>query len=364
MGAGGTMKYKGDWEQAKRRMVAWWEGEVIDRPCVQITAPRDGCEQAWHDSHSRSPDVSLEQWWTDVDYVVQRTAKRMEATFFGGEAFPNFAANIGPDAFAAFLGAPLRLLETTTWVDHIIDDWSEHPALCIDAGNRWWNVQVDLLRAAQEAGRDGLWLTGVPDIHAGGDALSALRGPSRLCLDLYDQPDAVKRASQQLIDAVRYVLQVYFGILEPEKYGSTCSWLPGWHPGRVSAVQCDFSAFVSPRMMEEFIMPSVVAEARCLDRAIYHLDGPDAVRHLDLLLATPELHAIQWVPGAGALPMTRWIPLLQRIQAGGKSLWVGCTADEVPTLLEALQPEGLLLHTSTQTEQEARDLLDLAARRS
>ena len=102
-----------------------------------------------------------------------------------------------------------------------------------------------------------------------------------------------------------------------------------------------------------------MAEASCLDRAVFHLDGPDAVRHLDSLLDTPEIHAIQWVPGAGALPMTRWIPLLQRIQAGGKSQWVGCRADEVRPILEALRPEGVMISTSAATEDEARELLRL-----
>jgi hypothetical protein len=83
------------------------------------------------------------------------------------------------------------------------------------------------------------------------------------------------------------------------------------------------------------------------------------VRHLDLLLETPEIHAIQWVPGAGALPMTRWIPLLQQIQDGGKSQWVGCRPDEVRPIIEALRPEGVMINTSTSSEGEARDLLRL-----
>jgi hypothetical protein len=355
------MQYKQDWEQAQKRMVAWWAGEIVDRTCLQVTAPRQGYERQWEESATRPPEVSLEKWWTDVDYVVERTARHIEATFWGGEAFPMFRPNIGPDAFAAFLGAPLRLLETTTWVEHIIDDWDQVPELCIREDSPWWQLQVGLLEAAQEAGR-GLWITGVPDTHAGGDALSALRGPSSLCLDLYDRPAVVKEAMRQVTESVRYAYDVYFEIVQPELYGSSCSWLPSWYPGRSSTVQCDFIAFLSPAMMEEFILPSIVAEARCLDRAIYHLDGPDAVRHLDLLLAVPEIQAIQWVPGAGALPMTRWIPLLKRIQAGRKSLWISVTPQEVPVLLDTLRPEGLMMSTSARNEADARDLLRLAER--
>jgi hypothetical protein len=357
------MECKADWEAVQRRLVAWWHGEIVDRPCLQVTAPREGYEEQWLSSRTRAATTSLERWWTDIEFVVDRTARQIEATFWGGEAFPLFRPNIGPDAFAAFLGAPLRLLETTTWVEHTIEEWRQAPELRIDEDNRWWRLQLDLLRAGHEVGR-GRWITGVPDTHAGGDALSALRGPSRLCLDLYDQPEVVKQALVQITEVARATYDAYFEILEPDVYGSSCSWLPCWFPGRSSAVQCDFIAFLSPAMVEEFILPAIVAEARCLDRAIFHLDGPDAIRHLDLLLAIPEIQAIQWVPGAGALPMTRWIPLLQRIQAGGKSLWLSATAAEVPVLLDALAPEGLMIHTSTDDERSARDLLAMVGRGS
>ncbi|MGI6207995.1 MAG: hypothetical protein ACOYEW_07240 [Anaerolineae bacterium] len=357
------MQYKEDWEQAQKRIEAWWVGEIIDRPCLQVTAPRAGWEQQ-RNANSVPAGVSVEEWWTDVEATVERTARRIEATFYGGEAFPLFNPNLGPDLFAAYLGAPLRFLDThTNWVQHIITDWADFPELKISEDNRWWRLQIELLQAAHEAGR-GRWITGMPDTHAGGDALSALRGNDRLCMDLYDNPEPVRRALDELVRAVTFAYDRYFSIVEADKYGSSSGWLPSWCPGRSNAVQCDFIALISPAQMEEFILPSIVAEARLLDRVVFHLDGPDAIRHLDLLMAVPEIHAIQWVPGAAGGMMTDWIPLLQRIQAGGKSLHLSTTAAEVPTLLEALRPEGLMISTHTDTEEDARALLASISARS
>lgn len=42
------------------------------------------------------------------------------------------------------------------------------------------------------------------------------------------------------------------------------------------------------------------------------------MRHVDALLALPKLDGIQWIPGAGAPPVSEWIPLLEHIQAAGK----------------------------------------------
>jgi len=347
------MIYKNDWEKAQQRMMAWWEGEVVDRACIHVTAPltpEDGPEPA-----------DLYDYWTNVDHVVERTAERIRNTFWGGEAFPLFWPNLGPDAFAAFFGAEITFVDRqTTWVPPIIADWERAPELTTKEDNHWWRLQLELLKAAKAKG-DDKWITGIPDTHSGGDALAALRGREKLCLDLYDHAQEVKAAMSQLVETVLQVYEIYYEIVEAEKCGSSSAWLPAWWPGRANVIQCDFLALISPEMAEEFFLESIVAEARWLDRAVFHLDGPDAVRHLDLLLAIPEIQAIQWVPGAGALPMTKWVPLLKRIQDAGKSLHLSVDPYEVQILLEELEPEGLMLRTRVASEAEARDLLNKVA---
>jgi len=145
------MLYKADWEEAQQRIIAWWEGEIIDRVCLQVTAPR---VEPWDAPSSCIPEpASLYQRWTDVDYVVKSTADRIRRTFWGGEAFPRFAPNLGPDAFAAFFGAELRFVDPqTSWVPPIITDWESAPELKIQPDNRWWQLQLKLLRETKAHG--------------------------------------------------------------------------------------------------------------------------------------------------------------------------------------------------------------------
>ena len=35
--------YKPDFDRVKKYWKAYWEKEIIDRPCVYITAPKDNC---------------------------------------------------------------------------------------------------------------------------------------------------------------------------------------------------------------------------------------------------------------------------------------------------------------------------------
>jgi hypothetical protein len=94
----------------------------------------------------------------------------------------------------------------------------------------------------------------------------------------------------------------------------------------------------------EWRSPQKVVGAH-VERSFFHLDGPEATRHLDTLLDIPDLDGIQWEPGAGNGSQDRlqWMDKLKKIQLSGKSLWVACRVTEAKTMLSELWPKGLIL---------------------
>jgi hypothetical protein len=89
------------------------------------------------------------------------------------------------------------------------------------------------------------------------------------------------------------------------------------------------------------------------------MDGPGQIRHLDDLLALPNLHTIQWVPGAGQPPAPAWIDLLQRIQRAGKGVQVLVSVEDVMAMYTKLAPERTFYWVlDCPGESEARRLLD------
>lgn len=89
-------------------------------------------------------------------------------------------------------------------------------------------------------------------------------------------------------------------------------------------MQCDFSAMMSPTQFKELIVPSLKKQCDALDYSLYHLDGPDALRHLPALMEIDSLKALQWTPGA-ALPEAadeQWFPVYDKVFEAGKSLWI------------------------------------------
>jgi len=262
---------------------------------------------------------------------------------------------------AAYLGCPLRLLDTrTTWADPIMPDWDAPPPMEFDADNKWWRVSGKLLAAAAERA-SGRYLVGLPDLNGPGEILARLRGTEPLCLDVIERPELVRQAVERITFAWFRYYEACVGLIHQHVPGSI-TWMGIWSLTPAVDLQCDFSCMISPEQFNELFLPSLRWQTEAVARTLYHLDGPDAVRHLPALLALPDLTGIQWIPGAGAAEMSEWTDLCRTVLEAGKLLYIACRPDEVEFLLRELPHEGLLLRTSCHTPQEADALLANVAR--
>ena len=114
--------------------------------------------------------------------------------------------------------------------------------------------------------------------------------------------------------------------------------------GKMHIPSCDFAAMISTRHFEEFCLPVLVNEVKPMTHNVFHVDGRGVAKHLDRILAVPEINAIQWVQGMGAdTPIMQWLPLIDRIRAAGKSVVVDLQLTELDEFIESTNPEGLLL---------------------
>jgi hypothetical protein len=329
---------KPDYDVTEKRFEAFWQGEILDRALVNITLPK---MQQKRVPVREYPDQ--ETRWLDVDFRAEQRAAELENNEYLGEALPIAFPNMGPEIFSAWCGCPYGFGETTTWSEPCIIDWEKDgPDAVLDMNHPLFKKTVKFTRNLLDLGK-GRFITGYTDFHPGGDHLAALRDPEVLAMDLIDHPGEVKaKLTESYRDFFR-VFSFFYDILSSEGMPST-TWLPSIHPGKAYVPSNDFSCMVSTDMFREFFLEGIREECRFYDRSIYHLDGPGALRHLDDLLAIPELNAIQWVPGAGNEGFTKWIPVYKRIREAGKSIQVThIDIDELPVLFENFRPEGIWL---------------------
>jgi 5-methyltetrahydrofolate--homocysteine methyltransferase len=114
---------------------------------------------------------------------------------------------------------------------------------------------------------------------------------------------------------------------------------------------------VSPAMFDRHIAPILEVQARHLDHAIYHVDGPEAVRHVPRVCAISEINALNWIPGEGNGPMRRWAELLKDIQDRGKPVQCGVAVEDIEPILEVASPRGLLLDVRCESQAQADEIV-------
>jgi hypothetical protein len=346
------MRYKENLEDAQRRIVAWMNCEPVDRPALVVTSPKEGVVREPFPS-----PASLDQQWLDIDYRLAQHEYWVEGTYYGGEAVPYIFINLGPGVLAAFLTGRLELDPRTVWFPKCVDRLEEILDLGLDEENRYWRFVREFTKASLEAGKDR-WYTSITDIGGVSDVAASMRGNAAFLEDTITDRDTVERVIDHLCTLWIEVYDRLDGMTSAGQDGSA-SWMMGYAPSRQYPLQCDLAAMLSPQSFRDLIVPELRKLSARLDLPMYHLDGPDAVRHVDALLEMPEMRVIQWVPGAGAPHAVEWLEMLRKIQDGGKAIFVYAHGpDEVETLARELRPEGLMIRVEVDREETARELVE------
>ncbi len=329
------LEYRPDFGQVLRRFEAWWHCAIVDRPLVTIDVRPERPPRLPVSSHA-----TLRDRWLDVEYNVACFEAGLDGAVFLAEKLPIFFPNLGPDVCATAFGCELSFAEDTSWSHPVAPSCRDILCLKPNLDGVYWRTIRELTDLSLLRG-DGRWITALTDLHTNGDIVAALRGPQALCLDFIRDPEGVRLAVEHV---TRFYATLYDDLWRRiAAHGQpTTTWLSALHEGRMYVPNCDFICMISPAMFERAILPSLVWEMRFLERTIFHLDGPDALPHLDALLALPELHGLQWIYGAGHKPAARWIDVYRRAQAAGKCLQLICEdLDDALAVAEHLRPEGV-----------------------
>lgn len=353
------MLYNNNFERTKKYAKAFWEKELLDRPYVCVTAPKNNAVYPKEGTFFSPQACYTACVNEDYDSILNTHEKIVAATYYAGEALPNFEVTLGPDEYAGFLGANIIAKEGyyTTWAEHCVDDWDSF-FVCIDKSeNSYYNKVKKFIEYATSFSKDKFFIN-MLDLHSNIDAMSALRGPQDLCMDLMDCPEKVHAILEQIDNTYSDVYHMAYKAGQMEKRG-TIGWSPIYCEEKSAVVQCDFSCMVSPTQAREFVIPSITKEAAFLDRSIYHYDGKEALGHLDDVLAIKEIDCIQWVPGDGQPRTLEWMDLLIKIQKAGKSLWIyDWTADEIKAHYKELEPNKVAFSLNVSSEDQADELLE------
>jgi hypothetical protein len=346
------MKYKPDWQDAQRRLTALWHHEVIDRPCIAVTAP-NGRPVA-----PPPAPTAPRQKWLDPDWVLADLIARLESTWWGGEAIPSYLLMGG---WALCLGGTPRFDTQTIWFETFDVDFSRPSPFRYDDDDVWVRAHADLYQAVTAfAGKDD-FMVGKPCALPANDLLSMLMGTPSFLVSLIDHSAWMReaiiagareqvRVRTQLRDMIRNRHDFWYG---------NGGWMPFWAPEPFVSTQSDVSCMLSPEMFDRFVLPELEIYAEAFGPIWYHLDGGDAQRHLPRLLSLPYLRVVQYVPAPAEPPNgPGHLDLYREIQAAGRIVHIDVSKENVEPLLRELDPALLMLQTACSDVAEGEALLE------
>lgn len=315
--------------EIEKNMVHWWRGDDIGRPIVRIIGV---------DGDVRWPEIPMDYRarHTDPEFRIHLYTTHYENMTFFGEAFPFVDLNMGPGSMAAYLGSEPIFEPDTVWYKEIVQDQlADLGHLRFDPKQYWWVDHLDRVRRATELAKDTPLLTTIPDILENLDILALLRSPQELCYDLIDEPETVARYIEEIDNIYFDYYDAMYDIVKNAEGGCSYTAFSILAPDRCAKIQCDFSALLSPSQFRDFVIPSLRKQCEKIPYTLYHLDGPDALRHVDDLMRLEKLNALNWVPGAAEVDAgsEKWYPLYDKAVEAGKSLWISIEGD-YDTVLE------------------------------
>jgi hypothetical protein len=344
------LSLKPDMEDAARRWEAYYQGEMMDRPVVVVTAPRPERLQVkapWYHDFV----------FGDIDEVIDRALASAEGRYWAGEAVPHFNLSFGPDEIAAFCGAPFRWSPDspdTNWSTPVIEDWERDLPIVLRQDNPLWQRMLAVQRRAAEK-LAGKMIISSLDLHSNMDLLSALRGPERLCTDMVECPELIDRAMGYSRQVFRELWPAIVQAARMDERGY-CHWFYSMEGAAI--LQCDFICMIGPAMFRRWVLPALEEEAAIVNHAFFHWDGPGALKHEKDLLASKGLHTFGYVTGSGHGELIEYMDLLKRVQAAGKAVQFYGSIEQVKAAHRELRPDRVSYQTSAKTPDEADALLE------
>ena len=330
------LEHKPDCEKVLARFEAWWQCELVDRPLVTMSVkpPKPG------PAFPVKKHATERERWFDFEYILDRLEASLPHRVFFAESFPMYMPNLGPEVCSTLFGAGLEFGPATSWSVPVAKNCADILKMKPDFGNVYWKAIQRATDLSLARGR-GRWITGVTDLHTNGDLPASLRDPQHFAIDMAEDLDTATAAVEHVTEFFAAIYDDLWGRIRAAGQPST-TWAPTLHAGRSYVTSCDFICMISPAMFQRAILPSIVREMRFLERNIFHLDGPGALRHLDALLAQPELDGLQWVYGAGNGPARKWMDVYKKAQAAGKCLQINCeNLADAEAFIPELKPGGV-----------------------
>ncbi|OHB55883.1 MAG: hypothetical protein A2Y12_04755 [Planctomycetes bacterium GWF2_42_9] len=297
----------------------FWDGN-LQRPLIQAYLSGKGAQRQLS-LKTESEILSFFDEKLSSEGFVDIWGYKLSDLVFMGDGFPFIRPLLGSSAMAVYNDCNYVVDANTIWFEPSRSLNLKDVQLRYNFDNIWFKRTLEIYATACKR-----WNGSVQPVitNIGGvfDILAMIIPSEQIVYAMYDQPEEIKRLTWQIHNIWwQYYDELSKAIL-PYSIGYMDFWLPIPCQKPSFILQCDFCCLLSKKLFDEFVKPELEQSCRRLGGAMYHLDGPGAIRHLDSLLSIDNLKVIQWVPGDGQKDVTEWPELYKKVRDAGKQLFI------------------------------------------
>lgn len=323
-----------DWEVRKKEYERFWSMSN-EKPLLAVTAPMD------KDRRFAIPDLKTK--WFDEKWFIRNAREQFANTYFGGVSYPHVMPSLGPALLCGILGSEIVFDRNTSWTKHREEPLEAFFSQPLDRDNRWFRMMYRFLEAYAEDAKNGDYIVGMVDLNTMVDGISSLIGPERMCMDLLDYPEEMERVLKENVSLYKQVFEEYYPLTVKYQKGTT-NWLSVYSEIPAYFISVDFIVMISDEGFMRFVDEPLRDLAKYHERVILHLDGENAVRHLDRILDVEDIEAVQVQATPLAHSAKLWLPYIHKIQEKGKGVHIEAkTLEDVELLKRECAPQGLFI---------------------
>lgn len=337
---------KPDFEDAARRLEAFWNKDMIDRPILIATVKKN------KDYSYFNRGEYYDRVYGNLDEIIDHNLENAKNTNYLGESMPGIWTSLGTHEIATFCGWDVEWSGYTNWCKH--DDRSLEELLPIRLSEQGYMYR----RAKELYSKIAEKLQGrmIPygfDFHSNLDFLLSVRGDANLCMDTLDCPELVEKGLEDSCVIFKKIWQDFCEWSKSEEYGYYFDY---YSTEPTTVLACDFAALISRDMFDRFALPTLTYESEVIgERCVFHWDGPDALKHKDTLTSIKNLHTFSYVPNHFETH-SKFLDIYADCQSRGKGIVFTGSVDEIKSAHKVLKPNLTIYQTAVKDEDEFEKL--------
>ena len=255
----------------------------------------------------------------------------------------------------AMLGCNIKRGGDSIWAQERHGSWEELLPIKLDASNPWFSKYLTFIEVLQEHFRN-VCPVGQPILRGMSDLMAVLRGHSESIIDCIESPEKAGELIEMCKNAFLSLVQEQYKRIEPFHNGYFIEQYYLWSPDKIVRLQEDFSALLSPDLLDQFIIGPDRYLASQFPCSFIHLHTPSLFL-LDQILEIDELDVIQINKDASGMEVDEIMPYFQKVQKSNKRLVIRgpLTEEDMLLISKNLSPNGLLIQTIMDNPSEVED---------